>query len=157
MRLSTRQDIETPIDFVYAQLVDFDQFERMAMRRGAEVERAGGGPGDGPGLSWRVRFVFRGKARNVIITFAEAVPGQALGFTFAGDAFEGTLRLDLLALSPRRTRVTVVTEVKPRNFAARLVLQSARLARARIERRFSAAVAKFALVLQDRWQTPPRR
>ena len=29
MKLTTRQDIEAPLDFVYARLTDFDHFERM--------------------------------------------------------------------------------------------------------------------------------
>ena len=39
MRFTTKQDIEAPLDFVYNTMIDFEAWERSAMRRGAEVER----------------------------------------------------------------------------------------------------------------------
>ena len=57
MKLTTRQDIEAPLDFVYARLTDFDHFERMAMRRGAEIERTDRLKTPGIGMAWRLKFV----------------------------------------------------------------------------------------------------
>ena len=37
MKFSTKEDIDAPIDAVFDMLCEFDQFERAAMRRGAEV------------------------------------------------------------------------------------------------------------------------
>ncbi|MBC7477273.1 MAG: SRPBCC family protein, partial [Pseudorhodobacter sp.] len=37
MKLVAKYDLEVPAAFVFAQLVDFDGWERAAMRRGADV------------------------------------------------------------------------------------------------------------------------
>ena len=39
MKFSTKEDIEAPLDHVFARLTDFDGLERSALRRGAEVTR----------------------------------------------------------------------------------------------------------------------
>ena len=39
MKLVARYDVDVPIDFVWAELTDFEAWERMAIRRGAEVMR----------------------------------------------------------------------------------------------------------------------
>jgi hypothetical protein len=51
------------------------------------------------------------------------------------------MSVDLLELGKRRTRLTVVTEIRPRTLAARLFLQSLKLARSRITRRYQARIA----------------
>ena len=39
MKLSTRDDIEAPLSFVFDSFADTESWERAAMRRGAEVTR----------------------------------------------------------------------------------------------------------------------
>ena len=67
MHLSSRTDIEAPLEFVHAALADFDHWERAGMRRGAEVNRTDKLRSPGVGMSWKVRFQFRGKERVVDI------------------------------------------------------------------------------------------
>lgn len=157
MKLTTRQDIEAPLDFVYAQLTDFDQFERMAMRRGAEVERTDRLITPGPGMAWRLKFTFRGKPRKIHLRFADTEPGQFLQFAVDGETFEGAGRGDLMALSARRTRLTVTAEVQPKTLAARLLIQSMRLARGRVQRRFDNSITKLSALVDDRWAAAARR
>lgn len=149
MKLTTRQDIEAPLDFVYAQLTDFDHFERMAMRRGAEVERTDRLRSPGVGMAWRVRFTFRGRPRTVQVRFADAEPGAHLAWAFDSPALTGTARVELVALSPRRTRMTAVSEVKPKTLAVRLLVQSARLAKGRVQRRLDVASGHLANMIEE--------
>ena len=65
MKQTTRQDVEAPLDFVYQRLTDFDHFERMAMRRGAELERTDRLKTPGVGMAWRLRFTYRNKPRSL--------------------------------------------------------------------------------------------
>ena len=51
MKFSTREDIEAPIEHVWAQISNFDAFERQALRRGAEIARSDSQ--GAPGLTWR--------------------------------------------------------------------------------------------------------
>lgn len=157
MKLTTRQDIEAPLDFVYAQMSDFAQFERMAMRRGAEVERSDKLEQDGPGMGWRVKFSFRGKTRKLALRLADAQPDSFLAYGIEGQAISGDARVEFMALSPRRTRLTIAGEVRPKTLAARLMLQSLRLARGRVQKRIDAAAGKLATLIEDKFRNPRQR
>lgn len=156
MKLQSRQDIEAPLDFVFDQLTDFDQFERMAMRRGAEIERTDRLRSAGPGMTWRIRFRFRGKDRKIAVRHVEVQPGSFLTYGFESPNVEGTTRIELLALSPRRTRLTMAVDTRPKSLAARLVLQSLRLAKGRIQRRFDVGAGKLANLMEERWRASLR-
>lgn len=152
MKLNAKEDIEAPLAFVFDALADFDGWERAALRRGAEVARSDAARGTGPGMAWQVAFPFRGRRREMSIVLKRLDRPQRLEFTGAGAAVDGGLDLDLVELGPRRTRVTVVTEVKPRTLAARLFLQSLRLAKAKVTKRFESRVALIAADIEDRYK-----
>ena len=149
MRFSAKQDIEAPLDFVYKTMTDFEAWERSAMRRGAEVERTDRLTHIGPGMTWLARFSYRGKVRVFDLRLVMIEP-QALAFTAQSQMVECAAKLDLMEMSSRRTRVHVVVEVSPRTLAARLFLQSLRLARARIDRKFEQRVAQLAANIEGR-------
>ena len=121
-----RQDIEAPIDFVYAQPTSTSS--SMAMRRGAEVERTDRLRSPGAGMAWRVRFAFAAAARCRSLAGGE--PGASV-LGFRQSPLEVAL-IELVALSPRRTRMTVKSSAA--ETAARLLVQSARLPRARAKK-----------------------
>ena len=52
MKLSSRYDVEAPITQVFAELVNIDQWERAAMRRGADITRTDTVKASGPGVVW---------------------------------------------------------------------------------------------------------
>jgi carbon monoxide dehydrogenase subunit G len=157
MKITTRQDIEAPVAFVFESLKDFDYWERAAMRRGADVTHTNDPDAAGPGLAWAIRFPFRGKDRKMTLqlTSMEA-PGQ-MGFAAGGGSFEGTAVVDLLALGSRRTRLSMTAEVKPKGLAARLVLQSLKLARGRMQGRADKRVAAIAADIEERFRASNRQ
>jgi carbon monoxide dehydrogenase subunit G len=150
MKLSTRDDIEAPIAFVFEHLTDFEAWERAALRRGAEVQRTDRLAAPGPGLSWEVAFDFRGRRRELDLRLDRMEPPVRLVFSGVGPNSEGTLDIELIELAARRTRVAVRLEVKPRTLVARLFLQSLKLAKARVEGRFKSRVAQLAAEIADR-------
>jgi uncharacterized protein YndB with AHSA1/START domain len=156
MKLTTRQDIEAPLEFVYARLTDFDHFERMAMRRGAEVERTDRLRTPGIGMAWRLKFTFRNRLRTVLVRFADAEPGSHLAWAFDSPSLEGTARVDLVSLSARRTRMTIVSDARPKTLAARLVMQSMRLAKGRIQRKFDVAAGQLANMIEEQSRSAAR-
>lgn len=134
MKLTGKCDVEAPIGFAYASITDFAAWERSAVRRGAEVDRPPGLPMDGVGAGWRIRFVYRNKPRKAAIKVAAMIPGDRAAFSLDSPSLEGVSVLDVLALSPKRTRIRVQIEIKPKTIAARLFLNALRLGRKRIQR-----------------------
>ncbi|MDO9525977.1 MAG: SRPBCC family protein [Gemmobacter sp.] len=150
MKFTAREDIEAPIAEVFAALTNYDGFERAAMRRGAEVVRET--HKDAP--SWQVAFTYRGKQRRLSIRQVTADPPGTLRFSASATSVEGELAVDIVELGRRRTRMTVVTEVKPRTLAARLFLQSLKLARGKVTRRYQTRVAQLAKMIEDKLRPP---
>lgn len=122
------------------------------MRRGAEVARLD--PSETPtvGATWDIRFVLRGRKRRLMTRLAEYDAPDLLRFEARSDAFEGGLKVELLALSRRRTRIGVTLDLKPRTIPARLLIQSARLTRNRLDRRYKKRVAAFMAEIEMRHQ-----
>ena len=52
--------------------------------------------------------------------------------------------------------VEVRLEIKPKTIAARIFVQSIKLARARVERTFSQRVAQLAVEIEDRYKRTQR-
>jgi len=156
MKFSTKEDIEAPVDRVFAVLADFETWERAAMRRGADVVRTDKMAAPGPGMGWHVEFTYRGKLRKLDISLLESVPEQKLLLEGIGKPAEGRLSIDLSEMGPRRTRLAIGLEIKPRTLAARLFLQSMKLAKTSVTRRFELRVAQMAADIEDRYRASLR-
>jgi len=152
MKLVAKYDLEVPAAFVFGQLVDFDGWERAAMRRGADVVRSDRLTKIGPGACWDANFRYRGKARDVTVRLDSIAPTTALGLTGISKLADGIMGLDILTLGAARTRLEVRLEVKPKTLAARIYVQSLRLARSRVERSFAQRVAQFTAEIEDRYR-----
>lgn len=150
MKFSTKEDIGAPIGQVFDALSDFDGFERAALRRGADVQRTDALSTPAAGMGWTAKFSYRGRARQVDIRLDRFDRPTLLAFSGASSQAEGTLVLELMELSRNRTRLTVGLEVRPKTITARLFIQSLKLAKARVKKRFDARVKAFALDLEGR-------
>ena len=154
MKLTTKEDVEAPIEEVFAALTDFDGFERAALRRGAEVVRLEPPGVSGVGQSWRIAFIYRGKLREMTVRLmAKEVP-TALRFQGRAKSLDGELLVDLVALSRRRTRVTVNLDIIPKTLTARIFIQSLVFARGRINDRFAKRIRLFGQSIEDRLRKP---
>ena len=150
MKFSAREDVEAPIDDVFDALCDFDVFERQAMRRGAEVQRVDGGAGPAVGAEWKVVFMMRGRRRKMKLRLARLDSPTQMGFDATSPGMQATFDIELLALSKGRTRMAVALEMTPQTLAARLLIQSLKLAKANLTMRFKARLADYAKMLEDR-------
>jgi len=152
MKFSTREDIEAPIGHVFASMSDFDGFERQALRRGAEVTRLDTLGKPGLGSEWQLRFPFRGKNRDVEarITRYDAPNGYHVDTHSGG--LDGRVSLDLLALSPGRTRMQFSLDMTPRSLSARLLIQSLKFAKSNLSKRFSNRVWRFAHDIEGKYR-----
>ncbi|MBD3679811.1 MAG: SRPBCC family protein [Rhodobacteraceae bacterium] len=150
MKLSTRDDIEAPIETVFSVVSDFARFERMAQAKGAQVARTDDLTEAGIGMGWDARFRFRGKPREARLELTRYDRPEALTVTSRMGGIESEFTIDLIALSPRRTRMIVGLDLRPRTLSARLLIQSLKFAKANLERRFTRQVARAAREIERR-------
>lgn len=153
MKFSTREDIEVPQDAVFGAVSDFAGFERVALRNKVELTRLDDLAAAGPGMTWRIRFNWRGKKRSLEAVLREYDPPRAVRFTAesAGFRFEGGVTL--VALSRKRTRLAVELDVRPKTMATRLMIQSMKLAKGSLSSRYEARVRAFAQRIEEDYRS----
>lgn len=144
MKLSGRTDTGASLDVAYAFLADFDGWERAALRRGADVTRTDKLKVPGPGMTWHVRFAWRGRERELQIKVVTLDPAGHVTLAFDGPAVEGQVNAELVSMAAKRTRLLLQVEVKPRTLTARLFIQSLKLAKMRVQKRFDGRLAQLA-------------
>ena len=152
MQFSAKEDIDAPADRVFAMLGDFEMFERSAMRRGIDVRHAGDVTAAGVGREWTVGFQVRGKPRQMHLVLTEFEAPERMVYHASSEGLEGEMTIDLVALSPRRTRIAVAVELRPKTLSARVMVQSMKLAKSSMSKRFRLKVAEFAKSLEERYQ-----
>ncbi|MEZ5756079.1 MAG: SRPBCC family protein [Paracoccaceae bacterium] len=155
MKLSGRTDIGAPVGVVFAALSDFDAWERSAMRRGADVHRTDKLRLPGPGMTWQARFAWRGRERQLQVRLSRLQADQFLAVDFDGPSVEGVLNIELVELAARRTRMLMQVETKPRTLAARLFIQSMKLAKGRVQRKYDARLQAIARDIEQRFTGQP--
>jgi len=151
MKFSTREDIEAPVDYVFAQVSDFAAFERRAMRQGADVTRREDGP-IAQGAIWDISFQFRGRDRRVLAELTQLDVPTLLSIDSASDGLNAVTEVELIALSQTRTRVLVSFDLRAKTLTARLLLQSLKLAKTKMTKRFNARVLDYAEDIEDRYR-----
>lgn len=150
MKISAKQDIEAPLAQVWAALSDFDAWERAAMRRGVDITRTDSLRKPAAGMAWRAGFRFRGRDRRLDLALTRLDAPAHLEAAVNSMSIEGQVVIELIEMAARRTRMLVVSEFRPLSLGARLFLQSLRLARARVDRKYQARVAQFAREIEGR-------
>jgi uncharacterized membrane protein len=144
MKFSTREDIDAPIETVYATVTDFDAFERRMLRRGIDVTRDERFPLGSVGSRWKVKFAWRGRTYDLDAELVSLDPGEAYAIESSSNGIVCMGVVDLVALSKSRTRLFVSLDLKPTTLSSRIFMQSLRLAKGTLDRRFKTRVAEFA-------------
>ncbi|WP_299025579.1 SRPBCC family protein [uncultured Sulfitobacter sp.] len=150
MKFSTKEDVEAPIAAVYDMLCDYEVFERAAMRRGADIQRTDTKSVPGVGTSWRAAFNLRGKRRQVDIETVTFDKPNEMVLECRSQGLLTMMTIELVALSKSRTRVMVSFDIKPLNLSARLLVQSLKLAKTSLTKKYKLRVAEFAKQMEDR-------
>tara|TARA_R110002096_G_scaffold47539_33_gene126839 strand:+ start:7473 stop:7946 length:474 start_codon:yes stop_codon:yes gene_type:complete len=152
MKFTTKEDIEAPLAYVYGALSDFEYWERAAMRRGADIERTDSLRTPGAGMGWKVAFDYHGKPRDLEVELLMLEHGQRITFDATGNPAGAGLDIELVEMGPKRTRVSVEVDIKPKSLAARVFLQSLRLAKAKVQRKYEVRIAQVAAEIEDRYR-----
>lgn len=148
MKFSSREDVNLPADAVFAAVSDFHKFERAALRRGAEVARTDDLAEPGVGATWHSQVTYRGRKRDVTSELTAFTPPERMDVDIRSRGVQGGVSVQLIPLSPRRTRLMVQLEMRPKTLGVRVFLQSLRLAKSSMNKRFKRAVAEFARELE---------
>lgn len=150
MKFVSHEDIEAPIGFVFKAVTDFTGHERAALRRGADVQRLDAPAEPGQGASWNVAFHYQGKIRRMMARITRCDHLELVEVAGVSDGFELTVQISLVALSRGRTRLTMQLDLRPRSLGARLMLQSAKLGRSKLKRRYDEKLRAYAHRIETR-------
>ncbi len=148
MKFSKSEDVELDQDALFAKVSNFRMFERLVIRRGVTIDRVAGTPEDAVGMAWDSEFDLRGKKRKARIEIVEFDAPNLVKFHAVSKTMNIRFELDLTALSAKRTRMTVTAVLDPQTLSARLVVQSMKLGRSKMNNRFAQRVRQFANELE---------
>lgn len=143
MKFSTRYDTDCTADELFAVIGDFGRIERMLMRRGAEVARIDPAQEPGTGMGWQIGFDWRGRPRSLRLEVTRYDRPERLSMAGTSDALDINIDATVIALSRSRSRLIFETDIRPRNMKARLMLQTAKLAKPQLDRKFDRRVEEF--------------
>lgn len=143
MRFSFREDTALPADQLFAALSDFARIERMMARGGADVRRVDPAQQPGVGMAWDIAFDLQGKQRALRLTITRFDPPEEIVIHGQGDAVDLEVTVTVIALTRAKSRMMLDVEAKARNMRARLMLQTARLGKAQLDRRLAQRVSAF--------------
>ncbi|MBL4751633.1 MAG: SRPBCC family protein [Amylibacter sp.] len=144
MDFESKQDIKASADHVFAQLADFDFYESYAMRVGAQVERQDNFTQPQAGMRWNVKGHFRGKDRTVELTLDSYRPSDTISYICKAKSLDAVVKFDVIPLSHTETRLRAIVTVQAKGLSARIALQSAKLAKKTLDRKFDTRMRDFA-------------
>lgn len=150
MKLSARKDIDAPVADVFDICTDTATWERAALRRGVEIERKDTLSSFAPGMHWAIGFLWREKRRAAEVKLLSAERPTSMKFHAFGSLMDVMIEAEFVALSVRKSRIILRTEIKPRNLSARVIVQSLKLARGRIEAKYEAKLGQLAQELEQK-------
>jgi len=145
MKFSALEDIEG----VFRFLTDFEAFERQAIRRNLDAQRTDSLRQAGVGMAWHTQFRLRGRVRQLDITLSELEAPNSLVFQGRSKGLHTVFSVELIALSPSRTRMTVTLDLSLKTLPARLMVQSLKLIRKTITPRFKTRLHDFDRTMES--------
>ncbi|WP_339108858.1 SRPBCC family protein [Thioclava sp. GXIMD4216] len=154
MKFSTREDISVPVEFVFDELSQFDAMEEAARERGVKLRRTDQLEFPGKGVSWEIEFRLRGKMRKLEAEVTRFERPEVVALSGQSSSFQVETVILLTALSRSRTRLQVGLDIRPRTLGARLMLQSAKLGRSSLDRKFADRVGKQIREIAARYEAP---
>ncbi len=141
MRFTTRHDVDMPADRLFDALADFDRLERMITSRKARVTRLD--PGEDSPMAWDIEFNWRGKARKVRMRVTRFDRPQVIEMQGSAEALDLRVLAEVVALSQSRSRLDLTAEIVAQSMKGRLLLQTAKLTKSTLDRKFAERVADY--------------
>lgn len=149
MKFKSKEDLDVPIAQVFDMIADFERHERSAMRRGVKIKRLDSLEAPGLGAKWDIGFQMRGRERQAEVEVTGFDRPNEMTFEAQIQGLNSTVEVVLVPLSKTRTRLNVVGTLKPKTLSARLLVQSLKLAKKNISKRFDKKLAGLARDMED--------
>lgn len=143
MKFSTRQDTDLSPEVLFDTLGDFDRLERVLIRRGASVQRVDPAKEPGVGKAWDIQFDWKGKRRDMRMSVTRFDRPEVITLEGVSDMFEIAINMEFIALARTKSRLQFEADVRPRSMKARLLIQTAKLGKAQLDRKFALRIAEF--------------
>jgi hypothetical protein len=144
MHFASEDTIRAPAAFIFGQMADLGYLESVLTERGAEVTRLDMLEQPGIGVLWEIRFALRGRRRKIDLKITDFVEPKLMQFTGLSEGIFMVFRAALEPVDENRTRLATRLELKPRTLAGRMLLQSARLTKLRLNRGYKQRMADYA-------------
>ncbi|MCY1126363.1 hypothetical protein OU426_05795 [Frigidibacter sp. RF13] len=150
MRLTSKTDIDATPEALFAAMTDLDWIEGLARRGGVRLERLSGTGPVARGSSWQAGLRLRGKDRTIVSQIEAHEPPRRL--LLAGDtvSFSFLVEPTLIPLSRQMTRVALAIEIKPLTFGARIMIQTLKIGKSRLQQRLDRRLEMAARMLKER-------
>lgn len=148
MRFSTRIDTEIPAPGLFDIISNFSRSERVLAARGVSTRRIDPAQEPGTGLGWAVDFDWRGQRRGMRLDVTRFDRPSHVTLDGQSDQFDLSIAMTVVALSRVRSRLLFETEVRPRTMRARLLIQTAKLGKPQLDRRYARQIADFVAHLR---------
>ena len=103
-------------------------------------------------MNWAARAQIRGRMRDIAIRLTRFQPDQSMELGADSGGLLSTVGIELVELSRNRTRLQIGIELKAVTMTSKLLLQSMRLAKGNLDRRFAKRVHDFAKEVEERHQ-----
>ena len=152
MKFENFEDLDIPRDAAFDMLSEFTFFERMALRRGAEVVRTNPEEENGIGAAWDLNIPWRGKTVKMAVNVSRFERPENLGFYAEAPAIQVDLDIELVALSNTKTRMILQSDLSAKTLTGRLLLQSVKLTRSKVEKRMAKRIAEQSRNLEERYR-----
>lgn len=140
MKFSTRVDAEKYALETFDTVNDFDRLEELLIARGASVARVDNAESGKVGTAWDIVFDWRGKERELRLEVTRFDRPERVTMKGQSESLDITIDTTVIALSDSRSRVVYELEFRPRNMRAMLMLQTAKLGKPRLDRRFERRI-----------------
>jgi hypothetical protein len=152
MKFETIEEIDAPQDFIFARFADFFRYEKLAQSYGAELRRVGGFTEVTEGATWRGSIPVRGRTRGMEAVVISSNPSDYTRVDTAVGGMNVIFEMRFEALADERTKLIAVAELQAKTLAARLVIQSAKLARKRLQAKITSKIVALANEYEDAWR-----
>lgn len=140
MKIAATKDFKRTREKVFAAFADPARMEAVLGGFGSSLGREGPAEG-GIGTIWRVDVTSRGKSRPVTLTLVEMTQNESMAMHATSEMLDADIRFVFSDLPVGGSQVAADIEVTAKTLTARVAMQTARLARTRINNKVVRALA----------------